>query len=128
MRSRDRRRDGPKAEKEDDNPENHCRSVDNDTKNARKTERPPDKLVSLASIIRDVCRFTNSIGTSAPEEKALYDDVRSVETTYAEGYDIVESGGRADVDQADEKGDERCYDDCKERDCHPRLDLRGIMP
>lgn len=126
MRSRNRRRDGPKAEKENNSPKDHRPNIDNNTKNTRKVERSPDKLVSLAGIVRDVCRISDSTGTPAPEEKALRDDVRGVETAYAEGYDVVESGGGADVDEADEAGDEGCYDDCEEGDCGLCLDLRDV--
>lgn len=86
----------------------------------------PNKLISLACISRDVCRFTNSTCTSAPEEKALGNDVRSVETAHAKGDDVVESGGGADVDQTDEAGDEGCYDDGEEWDCGLRLDLQCV--
>ena len=61
-------------------------------------KRSPDKLVSFACIVRDVCCLSDSTGASAPEEKALGDDVRSVETAHAQGDDVVESGGGADVD------------------------------
>lgn len=92
MRSGDRSCNRPEAEKEDDNPENHCPSVDHNAKDTRKMERSPNKLISLACIIRDVGRLSDSTCASAPEEKAFCDDVRSVETAYAEGNDIVESG------------------------------------
>ena len=85
MRSRDRRRRRPKAEKEDNNSENHCPSIDDNTEDTRKTEWSPDKLISLACVVGDVCRLSDSTGASTPEEKALRDDVRSVETTYAKG-------------------------------------------
>ena len=125
MRSRDRRRHRPKAEKEDNNSENHCPSIDDNIEDTRKTEWSPDKLISLACVVGDVCRLSDSTGASTPEEKALRDDVRSVETAYAKGDDIVESGGRADTNETDEAGDKRRYDDCEEWDCGLRLDLRG---
>lgn len=106
MRSRDRRRHGPKAKKENDDPETHRPGVNDDTENARKMKGAPDKLISLACIIRDVCRLSDSTGASAPEQKALCDDIRSIQTAHAERYDVVKGGGRADVDQADETGDE----------------------
>ena len=106
MRSRDRRRHRPEAEKEDDDAENHRPGVNDDTENARKMKGAPHKLIRLACIIRDVCRLFNSTSASAPEKKALCDDIRSVQTAHAERYDVVEGGGRADVDQADETGDE----------------------
>lgn len=126
MRSRDRSRYRPEAEEENDEAENHCPSVDNDTKDTRKMKRSPDKLISLAYLIRNVCRLYDSTGTSTPEEKALCDDVRSVEAAYTEGYDIVEGRGGADVDQADEAGDERRYQDGEERDGGLGLNLQGV--
>lgn len=92
MHSRNRRRYRPKAEEEDDNPENHCPSVDDDAKDTRKMERSPNKLISLACTVPNILRFPNITSASAPEEKAFCDDVRSVEAAYAEGDDIVESG------------------------------------
>ena len=89
-------------------------------------KRSPDKPISLAYITRNVCRLSDSTGTSTPEEKALCDDVRSVEAAYTEGYDIVEGGGGADVDQADEAGDQRRYQDGEERDCGLGLNLQGV--
>lgn len=83
MRGRNRRRNRPKAKKENDDPKPHRPSIDHDTKNARKMERSPDELVSFACIIRDICRFANSACAPTPEEKALCDDVRGVETAYA---------------------------------------------
>ena len=126
MCSCNRRRDGPKAKEEDNNTETHCPGVDDDTENAWKMKRSPDKLISLARIICYVCHLSDSTGASAPEEKAFSDNVRSVETAYAQGDDIVERGGRADVDQPDETGDQGYYHDCKERDRGLRLHLRAI--
>ena len=92
MRSRDRRRHGPEAEKEDDDPETHGPSVDDDAKETRKVERSPDQLVRLACIVRDVGRLSDGTCASAPQEKTFRDDVRRVETAYAKGDDVVESG------------------------------------
>lgn len=126
LRSRDGRRHGPKAKEEYNDPETHSPNVDDNAKKTWKMKRSPDKLVSFACITRDVCHFADSTGTSTPEEKALDDDVRGVETAHAQGDDIVESGGGADVDQTDETGNEGCYDDCEERDRGLRLDLQGV--
>ena len=64
--------------------------------------------------------------TSAPEEEAFGDDVGGVEAADAEGDDVVECGGRADVDEADEAGDDGCYHDREKRDCGFGLDLRDV--
>lgn len=126
LRSRDRRRHGEKAKEKYDDPETHRTYVDDNAKEIWKMKRSPDKLVSFACIIRDVGHFADSAGTSAPEEKALGDDVRSVETAHAQRDDIIESGGRADIDQANKAGNERRYDDCEERDRGLRLDLQSV--
>ena len=89
-------------------------------------KRSPDKLISFACIVGDICCLSDSTGASAPEEKALSDDVRGIETAHAQGDDVVESGGGADVDKTDQTGNEGCYDDCEERDHGLRLDLQGV--
>ena len=86
-------------------------------------KRSPNKLISLARIILDVRRFTDRTRASAPEEQALGNDVGGVETADAEGDDVVEGCGGADVDEADEAGDEGCYHDGEEGDCGFGLDL-----
>ena len=86
-------------------------------------ERPPNKLISLSRITLDVRRFTDRTRASAPQQQALGNDVRGVETTDAEGDDVVEGCGGADVDEADKAGDEGCYHDCEKRDCGFGLNL-----
>ena len=125
MVSRDRRRHGPKTEKEDDNPKPNRKSIDQDAKDTRKMERSPNELISLAGIVRYVGRFADSTCTPAPEEKALCNYIRGVKTADAEGDDVVEGGGGADVDEADETGDEGCYNDGEEWDCGFGFNLRG---
>ena len=75
MRGRDRRRHGPKAEEEDDDSENDRPNVDDDAKDPRKTERPPDELIGLAGIICSVFCHSDSTCASSPEEQCLYDYV-----------------------------------------------------
>lgn len=128
MRSRNRRRHGPKTKEEDNNGEPDRKSIHQDAKDTRKTERSPNELIGLAGIIREVGHFANSTCAPAPEEKAFGDDIGSVETADAEGNDIVEGGGGANVDEADETGDEGCYDDGEEGDCGFGLDLADRPP
>ena len=127
MRGRNRRRHRPKAKKEDDNPKKHRESIDQDAEDTWKMKRTPDKLISPVRIVRDVGRFANGTCAPAPEEEALCDDVGCVETADAEGDDIVEGGGGADVNEADQAGNQGCYHDGQERDCSFGLDLSGFV-
>ena len=126
MLGRNGRSDRPKAKKENNNPKHHRERIHQDPNNSRKPKRSPNKLVSLAGIVRDVARFADGTGTSAPEQEAFGDDVGGVEAADAEGDDVVKCGGGADVDEADEAGDDGCYHDGEERDCGAGLDLRDI--
>ena len=123
---RNGRSNRPKAEEENDNPKHHREHIHQDPEDTWKPKRSPKKLVSLAGIVRDVARFADGTRASAPEEEAFGDDVGGVEAADAEGDDVVEGGGRADVDKADEAGDDGCYHDGEKRNCGFGLDLRDV--
>ena len=120
------RSDGPKAEEENNNPKHHRERIDQDPKDTRKPKRSPNKLVGLAGIVRDVARFADGTRASAPEQEAFGDDIGGVEAADAQGDDVVKGGGGADIDEADEAGDDGCYHDGEEGDCGFGLDLRVI--
>ena len=119
-----RRGHGPEAEKENDDPKCDRERIDQDAKDARKMKRPPHELVSRAAIVRDVRRVPDCARAPAPKEEALGDEVGGVEAADAEGDDVVEGGGGAEVDEADEAGDEGCDDDGEQGDGGFGLDLR----
>ena len=98
MLGRNGRSNRPKAKEENDNPKRHRERIHQDPKDTRKPKRSPNKLVGFAGIVRDVARFADGTRASAPEEEAFSDDVGGVEAADAEGDDVVEGGGGADVD------------------------------
>ena len=126
MLGRNGRSDRPKAKEENDDPKRHRERIHQDPKDTRKPKRAPKKLVGLAGIVGDVARFANGTRAPAPEEEAFGDDVGGVEAADAEGDDVVEGGGGANVDEADEARDDGCDHDGEERDCRSGLDLRDI--
>ena len=126
MLGRNGRSNGPKAKKENDNPKHHRESIHQNPKDTRQPKRSPNKLISLTGIVCDVARFADGTRASAPKEEAFGDDVRGVEAADAEGDEVVEGGGREDVDEADETGDEGGYHDGEEGDCCSGLDLRDV--
>ena len=119
-----RRGHGPEAEEENDDPKRDREHIDQDAEDAREVKRPPHQLVGLAAVIRDVGRFPDRARAPAPKEEALGDEVRGVEAADAEGDDVVEGGGGAEVDEADEAGDEGCDYDGEQGDRGLGLDLR----
>ena len=89
-------------------------------------ERAPDQLISLAVIVPDLASLPDAIRAAAPEEEGFRDDVGRVEAADAEGDDVVEGGGGADVDEADGAGDEGGDEDGEEGDGVFGLDLWGF--
>lgn len=82
----------------------------------------PDKLSRFAGIV-DAVAGSDAAGDAAVEEETLGDDVGGVEGADAEGNDVVEGGGGAEVDEADEAGDAGGDDDGVDGDGAADLDL-----
>ena len=119
-----RRRNRPKAKEENNNPKRHRERIHQDAHEPRQPKRSPDELVGLAGII--VRGAEDGARAAAPEQQALGDDVGGVEAADAEGDDVVEGGRGADVDKADEAGDDGRDHDGQERDRGAGLDLYEI--
>ena len=76
-----------------------------------------------AVVIVEALTGGNATCAAVVEEEGLGDDVGGVEAGDTEGYDIVEGGGGADVDEADDAGGHGRDDDCVDRDRGAFLDL-----
>jgi len=122
-----RRRHGPEAEEEDDAAEGERVQVDRDAEDAGQVKGAPDELARFASgvveggFVRGA--GANAAGEAAVEQEGFGDDVGCVEAADGEGDDVVEGGGGAEVDEADEAGDAGGDDDGVDGDGAAGLDL-----
>ena len=89
-------------------------------------EGTPDEFVGVPGCARHLAWVPHVAADAVPEEEGFGEDVGCVEAADAEGDDVVEGGGGADVDEADGAGDAGHDHDCIQGDGGIGLDLFGL--
>ena len=120
IRSHHRRK---QAENENNDPVPDSERVEQDAPNSRDVERAPDEFVGVPGRAGHLLGRADVPDDAVVEKHALGDGVGSVEATDADGDDGVEGGCGADVDEADDTGDEGHDEDCVHWDGGFGLDL-----
>ena len=114
----ERQRRGPKAEEGQHDQVDAGADVDGDAESARDPPGAPRVRVRGVGVaVRDVA------SEAATEQEGARDQVGGVEALQDEGDDVVEGGGAADVDHAQESGEARHDHDGDQGDRGPSADL-----
>lgn len=90
-------------------------------------EGAPDEFVGVPGCVCHLGGVKDGAAEAVVEEQGLGEDVRGVEAADAEGDDVVEGGGGADVDEADGAGDGGHDGDCVHGDRAIGLDLYKFL-
>lgn len=101
-----------KAEDEDNNAIADSKGIEQHAPDPRHVEGTPDQLISLPGVTGHLIGRSDRPANTVPEEEGLGEKVGSVQAAHADGDDIVECCGGADVDQTDGAGDASHDPDC----------------
>ena len=105
-----------KAKDEDNDPIPHRKSIQQDPPNPRDVEGSPDEFVGVPGGAGHLVGMPNGAADTVPEEESFGEGVGGVEGADAEGDDVIEGGGGADVDETDDAGNGGHDEDCVHRD------------
>lgn len=97
----------PVTEEDDNHDVNHRIGVNQDTPDARDTERTPHELSARDidhSVVTGIV-VADGAAAPAPEKKNSHDQIGGVQTRDSHGDDVVEGDGGPDVDQTKQAAD-----------------------
>ena len=121
--SRDRRRDWPETEEEDNDAKSDAECIVDDAKDTRNVKRSPNEGAGLGGVRGDLVLRADSTRKATPEEESFDKDVGCVEGGDGERDDVVESSKRADIDETENHTEDGGDKDCEDGDGGCWVDL-----